>query len=63
MEYGYCRVSTRGQLDGNSIEEQQKMILERYPNAKIVIESKSGAKERPIFLELIVHYKRGMFLW
>ena len=26
MEYGYCRVSTRGQLDGNSIEEQQKMI-------------------------------------
>ncbi len=59
MEYGYCRVSTRGQLDGNSIEEQQKMILERYPNAKIVIESKSGAKERPIFLELISTLQEG----
>lgn len=35
MEYGYCRVSTRGQLDGNSIEEQQKMILERYPNETV----------------------------
>ena len=26
MKYGYCRVSTKGQLDGNSIEEQTNAI-------------------------------------
>ncbi len=53
MVYGYCRVSTRKQLDGNSIEEQQSKILERYPDAVIIIESYSGAKERDIFLDLL----------
>ena len=46
---GYCRVSTKGQLDGNSLEEQSTKILERYSNAEIIEESYSGAKERPIF--------------
>ena len=50
---GYCRVSTKGQLEGNSIEEQRKSIIERYSNAKIVEESYSGAKERKIFNEVL----------
>jgi DNA invertase Pin-like site-specific DNA recombinase len=53
MFIGYCRVSTKGQLDGNSIEEQTLLIRERYPTAEIVVESYSGAKERPIFNELL----------
>ena len=53
MFVGYCRVSTKGQLDGNSIEEQTLSIRERYPTAEIVVESYSGAKERPIFNELL----------
>ena len=53
MFIGYCRVSTKGQLDGNSIEEQTLSIRERYPTAEIVVESYSGAKERPIFNELM----------
>ena len=39
MFIGYCRVSTKGQLDGNSIEEQTLSIRERYPTAEIVVES------------------------
>jgi len=50
---GYCRVSTKGQLDGNSIEEQSKKILDRYSNAEIIEESYSGAKERPIFNKVL----------
>ena len=53
MKYGYCRVSTKGQLEGNSIEEQTNKIKEHYSDAKITIESYSGAKERPVFNGLI----------
>ena len=56
---GYCRVSTKGQLDGNSIEEQSTKILERYSNAKIIEESYSGAKERPIFNKVLESLKSG----
>lgn len=52
MKYGYCRVSTRGQLEGNSIQEQTKQIIDRYADAEIIVESYSGAKERPIFNDL-----------
>lgn len=39
MIYGYCRVSTKGQAkDGNSLEAQEKAILERYTDAKIYTE-------------------------
>jgi len=52
--YGYVRVSTRGQLlDGNSVEDQTKKIKEKYPNAEIIVEAYSGAKERPIFNDLL----------
>ncbi len=53
MVYGYCRVSTKGQLDGNSIEEQIQTIKGRYTDVEIVIESYSGAKDRPIFNSLL----------
>ncbi|NBH85289.1 recombinase family protein [bacterium C-53] len=53
MKYGYTRVSTKGQLDGNSIEEQTNAIKNLYADAEIVIESYSGAKERPLFNKII----------
>ena len=59
---GYCRVSTKGQLDGNSIEEQTGKILERYNAAEIVEESFSGAKERPIFNSVLERLEKGDLL-
>ncbi|MED1745763.1 recombinase family protein [Brevibacillus borstelensis] len=47
---GYCRVSTRAQLEGNSLEQQSQEIKARYNNAIIVEEQYSGAKDdRPKF--------------
>lgn len=57
MVYGYCRVSTKGQLDGNSIEEQTQTIKCRYTDVEIIIESYSGAKDRPIFNSLLEKLK------
>jgi DNA invertase Pin-like site-specific DNA recombinase len=59
MIYGYCRVSTKGQLEGNSIEEQTEKIKSRYSDAEIIIESYSAAKERPIFNNLINKLQSG----
>jgi len=53
MIYGYVRVSTKGQEDGNSIEDQQQQILNRYHEAEIITESASGAKERALFNALL----------
>lgn len=60
--YGYARVSTKGQLDGNSIEEQTNTIKGRYSDAEIIVESYSGAKERPIFNELLDKLSSGDIL-
>lgn len=35
VNFGYMRVPTKGQLENNSFEQQEKEILERYLNAKI----------------------------
>lgn len=59
---GYCRVSTKGQLDGNSIQEQSEKIKEKYPTALIVEESYSGAKERPIFTKVVENIEEGSTL-
>ena len=59
MNYGYVRVSTKGQLDGNSIEEQTAAIKKEYPDAEIVTESFSGVKARPLFTELISKCEEG----
>lgn len=53
MKYGYTRVSTKGQLDGNSIEEQTNAIRSLYADAEIIVESYSGAKERPLFNKIL----------
>ncbi len=62
MKFAYCRVSTKGQLDGNSIEEQTNAILKEYPEAEVITESFSGSKERPLFTDLIHRMKRGDML-
>lgn len=59
MIYAYCRVSTKGQLDGNSIEEQTATIKAKYPQAEVIVESYSGAKERPEFLGMIEKCVKG----
>ena len=57
--YGYCRVSSKGQLDGNSLEQQSKEILSKYPHAIIVQEQYTGAKvDRPCFKELFTKLDR-----
>ena len=53
MIYGYARVSTAKQVDGNSFEEQTSAITSRYSDAEMIYEQESGAEERPIFLELL----------
>lgn len=52
--YGYARVSTKGQLDGNSLEQQLCEIMDRYANSKVYEEQYSGkTTERPIFTKLL----------
>ena len=46
---GYVRVSTKGQLDGYSIDQQIGEILSVYKEVVIYEEGLSGAKERPVF--------------
>lgn len=61
--YGYCRVSTRKQLDNNSLEQQQQEILSRYDNAIIIQEQHTGAKmDRPVFSDLLNELKNGDLL-
>lgn len=54
MIYGYTRVSTRKQLEGNSLVAQKKEILEKYSSAVIIEEQYTGAKlNRPLFNKLL----------
>lgn len=59
MIYGYIRVSTAKQIDGNSYEEQTTAIRLRYSDAKMIYEQESGAEERPIFLKLLEDVVEG----
>lgn len=60
MIYGYCRVSTKGQLDGNSLEDQSEKILKEYPDAKIIQEAYTGkTTDRPVFNRLIESFLEG----
>lgn len=57
---GYCRVSTKGQLEGNGLESQKMEILNKYSNAEIYTESFTGTKtERPVFSKVIESLKEG----
>ncbi|MBB6622245.1 recombinase family protein [Clostridium gasigenes] len=52
--YGYCRVSTRKQLDGYGLDVQEKEISEKYEGAELFLEQFTGATtERPIFDEVV----------
>ncbi len=62
MKYGYARVSTKGQLDGNSIEEQTIAIKNLYADAEIIVESYSGAKERPLFNQILEKAQKDDYL-
>ncbi len=60
MIYGYARVSTKSQLENNSLEEQESSILEKYPNAIVNKEQFTGSKiDRPIFGELVCKLDEG----
>ena len=60
MIYGYCRVSSRSQLDNNSLELQEREISQRYESAVIYKEQISGIKShRPVFNEIIGKLKKG----
>ena len=50
---GYVRVSPKGQLDGYSIDQQIGEILSVYKEVVIYEEGLSGAKERPVFNEVL----------
>lgn len=58
--YGYIRVSTKKQLDGNGLEVQRKAILDKYINAEI-IEEQFTAKttNRPRFKKLVDSLEKG----
>ena len=62
MIKGYARVSTKKQTKGNSLEEQEAIIRERYPEAEIVSECYSGAKVRPLFQKLVDELTEGDIL-
>ena len=58
--YGYCRVSTKGQIDNNSLEQQKEEIINRYYNAICYEEGYSGkTTQRPVFNELLKKLKIG----
>lgn len=59
MIFGYIRISTTKQEKGNSKEDQYTAIKARYPEATIVDETYSGAKERPKFSKLLEECKQG----
>lgn len=60
MIYGYCRVSSKGQLDNNSLEQQQGEILNRYSNAKIVSEQFTGiTTDRPVMNSILSELNTG----
>lgn len=60
MIYGYARVSTKGQLDGNSIEEQSGKIIEKYGKVKVYEESYSAkTSDRPIFKKVLEELQSG----
>lgn len=58
MIYGYCRVSSKSQLDNNSLEDQEQQILKEYADAKIYKEQYTGkTTDRPIFNKLLEELK------
>lgn len=60
MIYGYCRVSSKSQLDNNSLDQQEQEILSKYNNAIIYREQFTGkTTDRPKFNEVVDKIKKG----
>lgn len=60
MIYGYTRVSSRSQLDNNSLEQQEQEIKGRYPDATIFKEQFTGTTiHRPVFQDVKDRLKAG----
>lgn len=58
--YGYCRVSTRKQLEGYGLDVQEKEISEKYESAELYLEQFTGATiERPVFNEVLEKLSTG----
>lgn len=63
MVYGYLRVSSKGQLENNSFEQQEQEILSKYNNATILREQFTGTTtHRPILDSLIGKLNKGCTL-
>ena len=63
MKYGYCRVSSKSQIDNNSFEIQRNAILDKYVDAEIIEEPYTGTTtDRPQFNRLINKLKEGDYL-
>lgn len=61
--YGYIRVSTKGQLENNSLEQQETEILNKYANAEIVKEGYTGTTtNRPELNKLTEKLQEGDML-
>ena len=62
-KYGYCRVSSKSQLDNNSLEIQKEAILNKYIDAEIIEEQFTGTTtDRPQFNNLINKLQNGDIL-
>lgn len=60
MIYGYCRVSSKSQIDNNSLEQQKNEILNKYPHAVIYCEQHTATKvDRPVFNEVRQKLEKG----
>lgn len=60
MVVGYCRVSSKKQLEGYGLEAQVEEIKSKYENAIIYQEQYTGTKtDRPIFNEVLKELKEG----
>jgi len=57
---GYVRISSKGQLVNNSMEQQEQEILNKYSNAIIYSEQFTGTTiQRPIFNEVVKNLSEG----
>ena len=54
-EYLYCRVSTWDQ----STDPQSQMLIKKHPGAKLVAETASGWKARPVLKALLEELQEG----
>ena len=61
MIYGYARVSSKSQLDGNGLEVQLNELTNEYVNIQIYEEQYTGTKvfERPVLNELLSKLEAG----